>query len=141
MIYFFASCNLFLLSNKKRERGNWWFIRKDLSFAIQCYRRALEYLDTTVLNDTTKWNENGETESVTETELQAQLMNDCIKVYNNLAAALIETEAYQSALENVDIVLKHQPKNTKALYRKGNKKSCLKFFLLSFFNLNKPKSF
>jgi len=132
VIYLFASCNLFLLSNKKRERGNWWFIRKDLSFAIQCYRRALHYLDTISLNDATKLNENEETVPVTETELQ-DLLNDCIKVYNNLAAALIETEAYQSALENVDIVLKHQPKNTKALYRKGNKKSCLKFLSFVFF--------
>jgi len=40
-------------------------------------------------------------------------------VYNNLAAALIETGAYDRALENVDIVLKYQPKNTKAIFRKG----------------------
>lgn len=89
-----------------------------MALAMQCYRRALQYLH---INDGRRWNENEETEMVTDTELQA-LLNDCIKVYNNLAAALIETEAYNAALENVDLVLKYHPKNTKALFRKGSKK-------------------
>ncbi|TGZ48284.1 Peptidylprolyl isomerase [Temnothorax longispinosus] len=53
-----------------------------------------------------------------DTELQA-LLDDCVKVYNTLAAALRETDAYNTALENVNKVLKYQPNNTKALYRKG----------------------
>ncbi|XP_028048980.1 peptidyl-prolyl cis-trans isomerase FKBP8-like isoform X2 [Monomorium pharaonis] len=103
------------IGNRKRERGNWWFIRKDLSFAIQCYRRALKYLQ---LDDDTKWNKYEETVPVTAKELQT-LLDDSMKVYNNLAAALIETEAYDSALENVNRVLKYQPTNKKALLRKG----------------------
>ncbi|XP_039309893.1 peptidyl-prolyl cis-trans isomerase FKBP8 isoform X2 [Solenopsis invicta] len=103
------------IGNRKRERGNWWFIRKDLSFAIQCYRRALQYLQ---LDNNTNWNSNEETHPVTDKELQA-LLDDSIKVYNNLAAALIETESYHQALEYVDLVLKYQPTNTKALFRKG----------------------
>jgi len=51
------------------------------------------------------------------------LLDDCIKVYNNLAAALIETGAYDVALKNVDMVLKYQPKNTKAIFRKGIKQN------------------
>ncbi|KAJ8970165.1 hypothetical protein NQ317_007228 [Molorchus minor] len=31
--------------NKKRERGNWWYTRGENNIAIQCYRRALDYLD------------------------------------------------------------------------------------------------
>jgi len=31
--------------NKKRERGNWWYRRGENTLAVQCYRRALDYLD------------------------------------------------------------------------------------------------
>lgn len=34
-------------SNKKRERGNFWYERNEYNSAIQLYRRALEYLDDT----------------------------------------------------------------------------------------------
>ena len=30
---------------RKRERGNWWYGRDEASLAVQCYRRALEFLD------------------------------------------------------------------------------------------------
>jgi hypothetical protein len=29
---------------RKRERGNWWYTRQEHTHAIQCYRRALDYL-------------------------------------------------------------------------------------------------
>jgi len=29
---------------RKRERGNWWYTRQEHTLAIQCYRRALDYL-------------------------------------------------------------------------------------------------
>ncbi|KAG5333617.1 FKBP8 isomerase, partial [Acromyrmex heyeri] len=103
------------LGNKKRQRGNWWFVRKELNFAIQCYRRASEYLQIDGMN----WNEeNEESGPITDSQLQG-LLDDCIKVYNNLAAALIEIGSYNTALENVERVLKYQPKNSKALFRKG----------------------
>lgn len=31
----------------KRERGNWWYTRQEHTLAIQCYRRALDYLGDT----------------------------------------------------------------------------------------------
>ncbi|KAG5334745.1 FKBP8 isomerase, partial [Acromyrmex charruanus] len=103
------------LGNKKRQRGNWWFVRKELNFAIQCYRRASEYLQIDGMN----WNEENEKSGpITDSQLQG-LLDDCIKVYNNLAAALIEIGSYNAALENVERVLKYQPKNSKALFRKG----------------------
>ncbi|XP_050462479.1 peptidyl-prolyl cis-trans isomerase FKBP8 [Cataglyphis hispanica] len=102
------------ISNKKRERGNWWFVRNELPFALQCYRRALEYLSSTKSGT----NQNEEEESFSDAELQT-LLEDRIKVYNNLAATLIKTEAYESALENVEHVLRCQPQNLKALFRKG----------------------
>ncbi|KYQ48696.1 Peptidyl-prolyl cis-trans isomerase FKBP8 [Trachymyrmex zeteki] len=102
------------LGNKKRQRGNWWFVRKELNFSIQCYQRALSYLQIDGMN----WNENKESGPITDSQLQG-LLDDYIKVCNNLAAAFIEIGSYNTALENVDKVLKYQPKNLKALFRKG----------------------
>jgi len=33
------------IGNRKRERGNFWYGRNESSLAVQCYRRALEFLD------------------------------------------------------------------------------------------------
>ena len=45
-------------------------------------------------------NQNEEEESVNDVELQI-LLEDYIKVHNNLAAVLIKTEAYDAVLENI----------------------------------------
>lgn len=55
----------------------------------------------------------------TDAELQA-LLEDRMKVYNNLAAAQMKTQAYDAALKSVESVLSCQPQNVKALFRKGN---------------------
>lgn len=39
--------SFFINRNLKRERGNFWYERKEYNLAIQLYRRALEYLDDT----------------------------------------------------------------------------------------------
>ena len=57
-----------------------------------------------------------ETES--DSDLQA-LLEDRLRVYNNLAAAQIKTQAYEAALKSVENVLRCQPQNVKALFRKG----------------------
>lgn len=36
-----------LCSDRKRERGNFWYLRSEFNLAIQLYRRSLEYLDDT----------------------------------------------------------------------------------------------
>lgn len=95
------------IGKRKRERGNWWFTRDEPTMAIQCYRRALDFLSLSV-----------EESSATDTELQA-LLEDRIKVYNNLTAAQIKTQAYDAALKSVENVLTCQPQNVKALFRKG----------------------
>merc|ERR1712107_240978 len=33
------------IGNQKRERGNRWYSRGENSLAVQCYRKAAEYLD------------------------------------------------------------------------------------------------
>ena len=46
-------------------------------------------------------------------------MEDCLKVYNNLAAAQMKIKAYDAALQSVENVLRCQPNNVKAVFRKG----------------------
>ncbi|CAO1313544.1 unnamed protein product [Diamesa tonsa] len=102
--------------NKKRERGNFWFERQEFNLAIQCYRRALEYLDDTEGGITAPL-ADGEQET-TNSQLQ-DLLEDRIKVYNNLAMAQMKINAFDVALQSVEKVLMCQPNNVKALFRKG----------------------
>lgn len=104
------------IGNKKRLRGNFWMKRQEYNLAIQSYRRALEYLDESeggITNPT----ESGQLEP-TNAELQ-ELLEDRMKVYNNLALAQLKIAAYDAALKSVDHVLQCQPNNAKALFRKG----------------------
>jgi hypothetical protein len=68
----------------------------------------------------------------TEAELRG-LMEDCLKVYNNLAAAQMKIKAYDVALQSVENVLRCQPNNVKAVFRKGK---VLVFLVLFFFGQN-----
>lgn len=104
------------IGNKKRERGNFFFERQEYNSAIQLYRRALEYLDESeggITNPTV----DGELEP-TNAQLQ-DLLEDRIKVYNNMAQAQMKIQAFEAALKSVDTVLQCQPNNVKALFRKG----------------------
>ncbi|XP_062543358.1 peptidyl-prolyl cis-trans isomerase FKBP8 isoform X2 [Armigeres subalbatus] len=104
------------IGNKKRLRGNFWMKRQEYNLAIQSYRRALEYLDESeggITNPT----ESGNLEP-TNAELQ-ELLEDRMKVYNNLALAQLKIAAYDAALKSVEHVLQCQPNNAKALFRKG----------------------
>lgn len=104
------------IGNKKRERGNFFFERQEYNSSIQLYRRALEYLDESeggITNPTT----DGQLEP-TNAQLQ-DLLEDRIKVYNNMAQAQMKIQAFEAALKSVDTVLQCQPNNVKALFRKG----------------------
>lgn len=104
------------IGNKKRERGNFYFERQEFNSSIQLYRRALEYLDESE-GGITAPTLDGELEP-TNTQLQ-ELLEDRIKVYNNMAQAQMKIQAYDAALKSVDTVLQCQPHNVKALFRKG----------------------
>jgi FK506-binding protein 8 len=54
----------------------------------------------------------------TEQELH-ELLEDRLKVYNNLAAAQMKIKAYDAALQSVENVLRCEPNNVKAIFRKG----------------------
>ncbi|XP_059620018.1 peptidyl-prolyl cis-trans isomerase FKBP8 [Phlebotomus argentipes] len=100
------------IGTRKRERGNFWFNRTEYNIAIQLYRRALEYLDDTEGAPETSL------ESFTTQQLQ-ELLELRIFVFNNLAAAQTKIQAYDTALKSIENVLRVQPDNVKALYRKG----------------------
>lgn len=103
-----------IIGNRKRERGNFWYERNEFNLAIQLYRRALEYLD-----DTDRYvGEKPAEQEMTNDQLQ-ELLEIRVKVYNNLAAAQMKISAFDAALISVDNVLRCQPENVKALFRKG----------------------
>ncbi|XP_033210522.1 peptidyl-prolyl cis-trans isomerase FKBP8 [Belonocnema kinseyi] len=103
------------MGNKKRERGNWWIRRDEPTLAIQCYRRALDFLSP---SKSGTLGEDAVQEPESDAEMQA-LLEDRLTVYNNLAAAQLKTQAYEAALKSVENVLGCQPQNIKALFRKG----------------------
>lgn len=96
------------IGNKKRERGNFWFERQEFTFAIENYLRALEYL--------------GEPEDQ-NIEKAGELLEERVKVYNNLAQTQMKLCDYESALKFTDIVLSNNPNHVKALFRKGKVKT------------------
>ncbi|XP_004922407.1 peptidyl-prolyl cis-trans isomerase FKBP8 [Bombyx mori] len=101
---------------RRRARGNWWYGRDEPQLAVQLYRRALDILDES---------EGGITDPTPSGELtfanQAlkELLDERLRVHNNMAAAQLKAGAYEAALQAVTRVLSCQPKNAKALYRKS----------------------
>lgn len=108
------------IGDKKKKRGNWWYSRGECTFAIQCYRRALDYLDEVEcgISEPISENDDPKQRELTDAALQ-DLMEDRINVSNNMAAAQMKQGAYDAALQSLHIVLRCQPNNVKALYRKS----------------------
>ncbi|KAF5307152.1 hypothetical protein FQR65_LT00668 [Abscondita terminalis] len=102
--------------NVKKERGNWWYSRGENQLAIQCYRRALDYLDE--VEGGIQYPTGDSNSEVTDVALQ-QLLEDRINVSNNMAAAQLKLELYDAALQSLQTVLRCQPDNVKALFRKA----------------------
>ncbi|XP_071512246.1 peptidyl-prolyl cis-trans isomerase FKBP8 isoform X1 [Panulirus ornatus] len=97
-----------VIGNRKRERGNWWFNREEYSMAIQCYSAAVDFLD----DAEEEYGENVRPEV-------KDILVERLKALNNMGAAQMKIEAYDVALKSLDAVLKCQPNNVKALFRKG----------------------
>lgn len=96
------------LGDAKRERGNYYFGRNEHPPALNCYTKALELL-----------NRPGDGAASSDTD-KLQLLHDTkAKCYNNQAAAQIKIEAFDAAIKSCDDVLRIQPDNVKALFRKG----------------------
>lgn len=105
---------------------------------MQCYRRALDYLDE-VEGGIKDIKPDGQ-ENVTDATLQS-LLEDRLNVSNNMAAAQIKLGHYDAALNLLQTVLRCQPENVKALYRKA--KVCFtvvhNFVLLSYFFIDSQR--
>lgn len=86
------------LGNSKRIRGNELYSRDDFSGAINLYKRGVKYLEGCDDKD---------------------VFSMKIKCLNNLSAAQLKVKAFKMAIQSLDSVLQYEPKNVKALFRKG----------------------
>lgn len=100
-------CERLRLSNEKRERGNYLYARNDCIQAIRVYEKAIKIADT-----------EGSSLSESASDLQL-LLESRIKCFNNLAAAQLKIEAWDAAIQSCNNVLRVQPDNVKALFRKA----------------------
>ena len=96
-------------SDKKRQRGNYFYRRQEYSNAIQAYCGALRFLDTDI-------NPRLNTSNDADEKI---LLEQYIQVENNLAQVNLHLNRYESCLSAVGNVLRHDPTNVKALFRQG----------------------
>ncbi|XP_022118759.2 peptidyl-prolyl cis-trans isomerase FKBP8 [Pieris rapae] len=101
---------------RRRCRGNWWYGRGETQLAVQLYRRALDVLDESE-GGITEPTPTGEMAQASDALLA--LLDERMRVHNNMAAAQLRAGAYDAALQAVTRVLTCQPNNAKALYRKS----------------------
>ncbi|UJR38553.1 hypothetical protein I4U23_031219 [Adineta vaga] len=95
--------------DKKRQMGNLYYRRREYSNALQCYRGALRFLDIT-----------NNPISISFDESQRSILIDgYIQVQNNVAQVNLFLLKYPECLNAVENVLRHDPKNVKALFRQG----------------------
>ena len=86
------------IGDKKRLIGNSLYSRGDYGSAIDCYKRALTYLDGSANKD---------------------VINMKVKCQNNLSAAQLKVNAFQAALLSCNSVLTLHSNNIKAMFRKS----------------------
>ena len=98
---------------RKKERGNFWMLRNEHSMAVQCYRKAVEYFDDESIELEVAM------DKYTLPEVMQEMVDERIKCYNNQAQAQLKLEAWDSALASVAQVLKLDPNNEKANFRKA----------------------
>jgi len=101
------------IGRRKKDRGTYWFQRQNHTFAVQCYRKAGDYFDDEKLELEVPVDRYQLSE-----ELQT-LLEERLKAFNNLAMAQMKLEAWDSAMASLRQVLKIEPNNEKALYRKS----------------------
>jgi len=99
----------------KRERGNRWYSRGEYSLAVQCYRKAAEYLDDKQIEEDM---EVPIDRFLLPKDIQ-ELLQERLKTFNNMAQAQMKLSAWDSSLASVKQVLKIEPNNEKALFRKS----------------------
>lgn len=101
------------IGRRKKDRGNFWFQRSNYNFAVQCYRKAGDYFD-----DEQLVLEVPVDRYQLSQELQT-LLEERLKAFNNLAMAQMKLELWDAAMSSLRQVLRIEPNNEKALYRKS----------------------
>lgn len=81
----------------KRERGNRWYSRGEYSLAVQCYRKAAEYLDDKQIEEDM---EVPIDRFLLPKDLQ-ELLQERVKTFNNMAQAQMKLSAWDSSLASV----------------------------------------
>ncbi|ESN98938.1 hypothetical protein HELRODRAFT_188959 [Helobdella robusta] len=97
------------IGESKRERGNELYGRGEFTRSIDAYHRAIK-----ALGDDDEHNNNED-----DTTLLQSWLDSRVKCFNNMAAAQMKIDAWEAAARSCDQVLKVQPENVKALFRKG----------------------
>jgi len=82
---------------------------------VQCYRKAAEYLDDKQIEEDM---EVPIDRFLLPKDIQ-QLLEDRVKTFNNMAQAQMKLSAWDTALASIRQVLRIQPNNEKALFRKA----------------------
>ena len=85
----------------KRERGNRWYSRGEYSLAVQCYRKAAEYLDDKQIEEDM---EVPIDRFLLPKDLQ-ELLQERVKTFNNMAQAQMKLSAWDSSLASVRQVI------------------------------------
>ncbi|CAF1349964.1 unnamed protein product [Adineta steineri] len=95
--------------NKKREMGNFNYRRQDYQAALLCYHGALRFVDART-NPLSVPHEDHDLSVLSEKYIQVQ---------NNVAQVNLLLNKYEDCLHAVENVLRLDPSNVKALFRKG----------------------
>lgn len=105
----FSFVKFIYFSDKKRQRGNILYRRKEYTSALQCYQHALKFVDI---------NENPLVENE-ENNQSSVLIDRYIQIQNNLAQVYLLNNKYEECLNSVDNVLKYDSNNIKAMFRQA----------------------
>jgi len=101
------------VGKRKKDRGSFWVKIEDYPKAILAYRKSLEYLNHESIDLEVPIDRFGLAQDLQE------LLAERVKSFNNLTLCQLKIEAYDSALISVKNVLKVDPNNEKALFRKS----------------------
>ncbi|XP_051896246.1 FKBP prolyl isomerase 16 [Pristis pectinata] len=94
------------ICKQKRERGNYHFQRGDYHSAVKSYNLALDILSIS-------------SELKPSAQEAEELQEDGLKCLNNLAAAQLKLNLHEEVIASSNAVLRLDPNNVKALFRKG----------------------
>ncbi|XP_075217181.1 peptidyl-prolyl cis-trans isomerase zonda isoform X2 [Lycorma delicatula] len=98
------------IGNRKKERGNWWYLREENTLAIQCYRRALDYLDD-IENSPDNVEENKILGEKGDVEQSIAILRQALAVDPN-------SDATKKELERMSSLHKKHSKQERNLYKK-----------------------